>query len=202
MSGGAQANHPSIDSTKLILASASPRRSEILSRIASDFIVVASEISEHCDGTPEEQVLTLAEAKARAVAIDHQGVIIGADTIVVVDGRILGKPHSREQGRQMLIQLSGRAHDVLTGLCVLRTDDESVHVRCEKTRVWFRDLTEREIDHYLDTNEYVDKAGGYAIQGQAAAFITGIDGDYFNVMGLPLCRLVLILREVGIDLLA
>ena len=170
--------------------------------ITDEFTVVPSNIIERAEGSPEEQVLALAEAKARTVAIDHHGLIIGADTIVVIDGRILGKPHSREQGWEMLRLLSGRAHDVLTGLCVLRTDDERVYLRCEKTRVWFRDLSEQEMERYLDTQEYVDKAGGYAIQGTAAAFITGIDGDYFNVMGFPLCRLVFLLREAGLDLLA
>ena len=198
----AQTKRISIDPMQLILASASPRRSEILSRITRDFIVVPSRIVEDVTGSPEEQVLALAEEKARAVATDHEGVIIGADTIVVIDGRILGKPNSRDQGWEMLQVLSGRGHDVLTGLCVLRNEDNSVRLWCEKTRVWFRDLTEQEIEHYLDTKEYVDKAGGYAIQGIASAFITGIDGDYFNVMGLPLCRLVLLLREAGIDLLA
>lgn len=187
---------------QLILASASPRRSEILSRITRDFIIVPSMIAEDVDGSPEEQVLTLAEEKARTVAAGHAGVIIGADTIVVIEGRILGKPHSREQGQKMLQLLSGRVHDVLTGLCVLRTEDGNVHHWCEKTRVWFRDLTQKEIDRYLETKEYLDKAGGYAIQGFAAAFITKIDGDYFNVMGLPLCRLILLLREAGMDLLA
>ena len=187
---------------EIVLASASPRRSEILSRITHDFIVVPSKIVEDVDGTPDEQVLALAEAKARAVAVNNPGVIIGADTIVVIDEHILGKPESREQGREMLEMLSGRAHDVLTGLCVLRTEDERMSLRYEKTRVWFRDLTAREMNHYLDANEYMDKAGGYAIQGMASAFITRIDGDYLNVMGLPLCRLVLLLREAGIDLLA
>ena len=191
-----------IHTPEIILASASPRRSEILSRVTDDFIVVPSRIAEVADGTPEEQVLALAEAKARAVAVNHPGVIIGADTIVVIDEHILGKPHSREQGREMLEMLSGRAHDVLTGLCILRTDDNNVQSWSEKTRVHFRDLSGREIERYLDTSEYIDKAGGYAIQGYAAAFITGIQGDYFNVMGLPLCRLVLLLREAGIDLLA
>lgn len=186
---------------QLILASASPRRFEILSRVTTDFIVVPSEIDECSDGSPQEQVISLAEAKARAVATDHVGVIIGADTLVVIDGRILGKPHSRAEGGQMLRLLSGRAHDVLTGLCVLRTDEDNIHLAYEKTTVNFRDLTEREIERYLDTKEYLDKAGAYAIQGFAAAFITGIEGDYFNVMGLPLCRLILLLREVGIDLL-
>ncbi len=191
-----------MEQPEIVLASASPRRSEILSRITHDFIVVPSKIVEDVDGTPDEQVLALAEAKARAVAVNNPGVIIGADTIVVIDEHILGKPESREQGREMLEMLSGRAHDVLTGLCVLRTEDERMSLRYEKTRVWFRDLTAREMNHYLDANEYMDKAGGYAIQGMASAFITRIDGDYLNVMGLPLCRLVLLLREAGIDLLA
>ena len=192
----------SVPPLQIILASASPRRAEILSRITANFRIVPSEIIEISDGTPEEQVTALAEAKACSVAADHHGVIIGADTLVVIDGQILGKPHSRKEGREMLMLLRDSTHDVFTGLCVLRTDEDKVHLACERTAVTFRDLTEREIDRYLDTKEYLDKAGGYAIQGYAAAFITRIDGDYFNVMGLPLCRLVLLLREVGIDLLA
>ena len=199
---GAHIDLSSAPPLQLILASASPRRAEILSRITSDFIVVPSNIIEVSDGAPEEQVIALAEAKARSVATGHAGVIIGADTLVVIDGHALGKPHSRTEGREMLTRLRGRAHNVLTGLCVLRTDKDKVHLACEKTTVSFRDLTEWEINRYLDTKEYLDKAGGYAIQGQAAAFITRIEGDYFNVMGLPLCRLILLLREVGLDLLA
>ncbi len=165
-------------------------------------MVVPSQIDEEIEGPPEERVISLAEEKARAVALNHDGLIIGADTVVVVDDCILGKPLSREQGKGMLTLLSGRAHDVLTGLCVLRSEDGSIKTWCEKTRVWLRDLTEKEITYYLDTKEYVGKAGGYAIQGIAGGFVRRIDGDYFNVMGLPIYRLILLLREAGLDLLS
>ncbi len=187
--------------TKLILASGSPRRHEILSRVTSNFSVVPSHIDEEIEGSPEERVVRLAKAKAEAVSMHHHGLVVGADTIVVVDGQILAKPRSREQGRSMLRLLSGRSHQVLTGLCVIRTEDSYVKTCCEKTEVWFRDITEQEISYYLDSKEYLDKAGGYAIQGIAASFISKIHGDYYNVMGLPLCRLVLLLREAGLDLL-
>jgi len=195
-------DNPGTHAPEIILASASPRRSEILSRITDKFTIVTSNVVERAEGSPEEQALFLAEAKARAVAAEHPGVVIGADTIVVIDEHVLGKPGSREQARRMLEMLSGRAHDVLTGLCVLRTDRDTAQLWCEKTTVHFRDLSDREIDRYIDTEEYIDKAGGYAIQGYAAAFISGIEGDYFNVMGLPLCRLVLLLRKTGVDLLS
>ncbi len=198
-SGSASTNS---NSTNLILASGSPRRYEILKRITDHFIAVPSQIDENIEGMPEERVVSLAEAKARAVALNHDGLIIGADTVVVVDGCILGKPLSREQGQRMLTLLSGRAHNVLTGLCVLRSEDGSVKTWCENTQVWFRDLTKKEISYYLDTKEYIGKAGGYAIQGIAGSFVCKINGDYFNVMGLPIYRLVLLLREAGLDLLS
>ncbi len=194
--------HPSsAGSYPLILASGSARRADILKRITSEFIAIPSEVEEWTGGIPEERVLALAEAKSRAVARKHRGVIIGADTIVVIDAQVLGKPRSRADARQMLVQLNGREHRVLTGLCVLSPAHKDACLACEKTTVVFRALSEQEIDFYLDTGEYRGKAGGYAIQGKASAFVTGIQGDYFNVMGLPICRLVLLLREVGVDLL-
>lgn len=192
----------SIESHALVLASASARRAELLGRITSGFIIVPSDLEEWTNGLPEEQVVSLAKAKALAVAGAYRGVIIGADTVVVVDEHVLGKPQSRAEARSMLMQLSGKEHRVLTGLCVLSIDHNDAHVACEETKVMFRSLSEQEIGSYLDTGEYWDKAGGYAIQGRGAAFVSGIHGDYFNVMGLPICRLVLLLREVGVDLLA
>jgi septum formation protein len=184
------------------LASGSPRRHEILKRITDDFIVVPSHIDEDIQGIPEKRVIYLAEAKAKAVAKDHHGLIIGADTMVTMGGHILGKPMSRVQAKKMLELLSGKQHEVLTGLCVLRSEDGSVKTWCEKTQVWFRDLSEQEISYYLDSEEYIGKAGAYAIQGIAGSFVCKINGDYFNVMGLPICRLILLLREAGLDLLS
>ena len=182
----------------LILASASLRRRELLSRITSDFIVVPSLGAEPASGDARERVLKGACAKAQAVSIDHQGVIIAADTLVVVDEVVLGKPESRDDARRMLEALSGREHSVFTGLCVLSTTSGEERSAVERTFVQFRDLEADEIEAYIQSGEPDDKAGGYAIQGRAALFVERIRGDYFNVMGLPLCRLGLLLREVGV----
>jgi len=184
----------------LILASNSPRRRELLARLTADFSVVPSHVEERGRGAPPERVVEVARAKARAVGKTERGVIIGADTIVVIDGDILGKPKTRDDAEVMLRRLSERTHSVLTGLCVRNTEADAERTHCEETEVTFRPLDAEEIEAYLDTDEYRDKAGAYAIQGAAAKFIAGIDGDYTNVMGLPLCRLTLLLREVGVRL--
>jgi septum formation protein len=184
----------------LILASNSPRRQELLARLTSDFVVVPSRIDESESGTPAERAVATARAKARAVGRSERGVIIGADTIVVVGREVLAKPATRDQAKEMLRLLSGRPHSVFTGLCVWDTESGTERTVCEETLVTFRRLDEEEIEAYLDTGEYHDKAGAYAIQGVAAKFVSGIQGDYANVMGLPLCRLALLLREVGVRL--
>ncbi len=186
----------------LILASASPRRIELLSKLTTEFIAIPSCIDEVANGAPEEQVIVIARDKVREVARQQEGIIIGADTIVELDGEILGKPHARDEAREMLMRLSGREHRVLTGLFLLFTVTGDSRQACETTLVRFRPLSEREIEAYLDSDEYADKAGAYAIQGRASIFVDRICGDFFNVMGLPLCRLVLLLRELGLDLLA
>lgn len=183
---------------RLILASASPRRRHYLSLLAADFDAIPSDAEEVAQGAPRERVLKNAVAKARAVAALHAGVIIGADTVVEVDGDVLEKPRSRAEARAMLQRLSGRTHRVLTGLCVLNSETGAERTACEETGVVFRTLSEQEIDRYLETGEYADKAGAYAIQGRAALFVEGIRGDYYNVVGLPLCRLALLLRDVGV----
>lgn len=185
---------------RLILASGSPRRRELLARLTPDFVVVPSRIDESESGAPAERVVATARKKTRAVGQIERGVIVGADTIVVVDGDVLGKPATRDRAKEMLRSLSGRSHSVLSGLCVWDTRTDTERTDCEETLVTFRPLTEWEIDAYLDADEYCDKAGAYAIQGVAAKFISGIQGDYTNVMGLPLCRLTLLLREVGVRL--
>jgi septum formation protein len=159
---------------------------------------VPSAIEEVSSGPPEEQVLTRARNKAQDVANRHAGVIVAADTVVVLDGKILGKPRSQAEARQMLRSMSNREHTVLTGLCVLSTKTKGHRQAVEKTTVCFRALSDEEIDAYLDTGEYEDKAGAYAIQGRAAVFVERICGDYFNVVGLPICRLHLLLTEMGI----
>ena len=184
---------------RIVLASRSPRRIELLSRITPDFLIVGSAVEEKASGSPEEQVVALARAKAHDVARKHKGIVIGADTVVVLDGEILGKPRSRDEARSMLERLSGREHVVLTGLHVFSTADRNEAEACERTSVRFRLLENEEIEAYLDSGEYADKAGAYAIQGRGALLVSGITGDFFNVMGLPLARLYLLLRELGVS---
>jgi len=182
----------------LILASASPRRRELLTRITGDFEVVAPLVSECTSGDAAGRVLASACAKARDVASRRAGVIVGADTLVVVDGEVLGKPSSRSDASRILRRLSGREHSVFTGLCVLSSPAGLERTAVEETLVRFRDLGWDEITDYVSSGEPDGKAGAYAIQGQAAHFVERIDGDYTNVIGLPLSRLVLLLREVGL----
>ncbi len=182
---------------RLILASSSPRRIELLSRISSNFIAIPSDIDETASGPPEVRVLALARAKAEEIATRHHGVVIGADTIVVLGDEVLGKPASRTAARGMLRRLSGRIHRVLTGIYIVSTFTGESREACEETEVRFRELAADEIEWYLDTGEYTDKAGAYGIQGKGAILVAGIRGDYFNVMGLPLCRLYLMLRSLG-----
>jgi len=184
----------------LILASNSPRRKDLLARLTSDFAVVPSRVDECETGPPEERVIRTAWAKARTVGRTARGVVIGADTMVVIDGETLGKPRTRAVAEAMLRRLSEREHSVLTGLCVLNTITGQERTHCEETRVTFRSIDEEEIAAYLEAGEYRDKAGAYAIQGAAAKFVSGIVGDYTNVIGLPLCRLTLLLRDVGVRL--
>ena len=186
---------------KIILASASPRRVELLSRFVPDLRVVPSYVEEQETGPPEARVVALARKKVLAVAKHEQGLIIGADTLVLVDGEILGKPDSREHARRMLKRLSGREHIVLTGLYLLKTATQEEREACEETVVRFRPLDDAEIEAYLETEEYRDKAGAYAIQGKAALFIDEIRGDFFNVVGLPLGRLSILLKALGAPLL-
>ncbi len=184
---------------RIVLASASPRREELLRRIVSDFDIIPSPIDEPLHGRPRARCLDAAERKARDVAARADGLVIGADTIVVQGPRILGKPAARAEAAAMLRRLSGRWHDVLTGVFLLDTAAGRSRAAVEKTRVHFRRLTDHEIADYLACEEYGDKAGAYAIQGRAASFVDRIRGDYTNVMGLPVARLVLLLRDLGAD---
>jgi len=190
---------------KLILASASPRRAEILRKAGFDFEVVPA----HADESPRpgeaatDYVRRLAEEKARTVArqlakdtVDDSRFIIGADTVVVIDGEILGKPSAAANAREMLRRLSGKTHDVYSGLAVLQGNG-TAHTAVEKTRVTFEPLSEEEIESYIASGEPFDKAGAYAIQGRGGKFISRIEGCYFNVMGLPLARLYAMLRGLN-----
>ncbi len=184
---------------RIVLASASPRRRALLSRVVPDFDVLPSGACERFPGAPDAQALGAARAKADAVADNSERVVIAADTIVVAAGRVLGKPANRAEAREMLLQLSAREHEVITALSVLVTPDRRRYEAVERTAVHFVALCARDIEWYLDRGEYVDKAGGYGIQGYAARFVDWIRGDYTTVMGLPVARLVALLREAGVD---
>ena len=174
---------------KLVLASKSPRRSEILKTAGIDFTVRVADADETIpDGTrPQDAVVFLAARKAMAVERADDETVLGADTIVVLDNKILGKPKNRDDAFNMLKNLSGRVHSVFTGVCAIG-DDISITF-AEETKVEFMSLTDEEINAYIDTDEPYDKAGAYGIQGLASKFIRGIEGDYFNVVGLPVSRI-------------
>ncbi|HEX8634765.1 MAG TPA: Maf family protein [Pyrinomonadaceae bacterium] len=176
----------------LVLASSSPRRAEILRAVGWPFEVSAANVDETARDGEEviEYVERLACEKAEAVAEGRaSGLVLGADTVVAVGGRMLGKPVDAEDARRMLRLLGGRWHEVLTGVALVRAETGDVLVAHELTRVRFAPLTDEEIDWYVATNEPADKAGAYAVQGRAALFIEEIEGDYWNVVGLPV-RLV------------
>ena len=186
---------------QLILASASPRRRELLGLFRVPFVIRAADIDETMDPAldPADEVARLSRAKAMAVPREAGDVVVAADTIVVCDGRVLGKPHSQAEAADMLRLLSGRAHQVMTGLTVLRDCEARTHT--EITDIRFRSLSEGEILRYVASGEPMDKAGSYGIQGGAALFCTGLEGDYYNVVGLPVCRLGQILREMAPDMM-
>lgn len=194
----------------IVLASASPRRKELLEMLrVKDLVILPAEGDEICPAglSPDETVKALAYAKALEVFDRWQkqpsrregDVILAADTIVWHRGRILGKPHSREEGFSMLRSLSGNVHEVYTGVVVLSADRAEREAVC--SRVTFRELLDREINAYLDTGEPMDKAGAYGAQGIGALFVTAIEGDFYNVMGLPLCTTGRMLHRVGVELL-
>jgi len=189
----------------IILASKSPRRRALLEQMGvRDFRIVTPDIDEHMDRDlpPAELVRQISLEKAQAVAAqaDPNMVVIAADTVVALDGVVLGKPADKEEAFRMLSLLSGNRHQVYTGLTVLR--GEQVFSQWEETAVTFRSLTAEEIEAYIATGEPMDKAGAYGIQGYGALFIEGINGDYYNVMGLPVCRLGQILGQLGMDCMA
>jgi septum formation protein len=186
---------------KLILASASPRRAEILRDAGYHFTVLSSAIDEtpYPEESPEDLVRRLAQTKADLAAARAVGpaIVIAADTEVVLDGHVFGKPRSSEDARRMLEKLSGRTHTVLTGVALVRLPNLERLSFVESTLVEFASLSDEEIRRYLSTGEPHDKAGGYAIQGYAARYIPRIEGCYFNVVGLPLARLQHALASLG-----
>lgn len=189
---------------KIVLASQSPRRKELLGRMGLEFVTQASKIDESAfDGLEaRELVATLSREKAQWIArqLDGETLVIGADTVVVRDGAALGKPKDAEDAVAMLLSLSGRDHQVCTGVTVCRGD--RILTQVEETQVTFRDLTETEVRQYVSTGEPMDKAGAYGIQGLGGLLVEGIRGDYSNVVGLPVCRLGQMLKDFGVDCLA
>lgn len=173
----------------LILASASPRRKELLSLAGFDFEVITSDVEEVIDPSlkPYELVMSLASQKARAVAYKHKDkTVIGSDTVVVLGGKVLGKPYSAEEAVQMLKSLSGNTHEVFTGVCLIK--GERKHCFYERTAVTFHPLEDELIEQYVASGECNDKAGAYGIQGKGCVLVKGIEGDYFNVVGFPVAR--------------
>jgi len=189
---------------KLVLASASPRRKELLEQIGLKFVVDPSNHEETLgnDLPPERLVMVLSLKKARAVARrHHDAIIIAADTIGVLNGRTIGKPKSAADARRILQKLSGRTHSVITGLTIIDSGSDRIITRTVETKVHFRKLTADEIDAYVKTGEPLDKAGAYGIQERGAVFVDRIEGDYFNVIGLPLCTLAETLRKFGVEVM-
>jgi nucleoside triphosphate pyrophosphatase len=186
---------------KLILASSSPRRAEVLHNAGISFSVLSSAVDETAipGETPQQHVQRLADSKGELVAARTvaPAIILSADTVVVLDGQILGKPRSTDEARHMLELFSGRTHSVVTGISLLRLPEMQRRQFVDSTLVHFIKLSRDEISRYLSTEEPYDKAGAYAIQGRAGRYIPRIEGCYFNVVGLPLSRVVSALHELG-----
>ncbi|MDD6702952.1 MAG: Maf family protein [Clostridiaceae bacterium] len=182
--------------TDIILASASPRRSELMTLAGFRFDVICADIDEIVPekALPQEVVMSLALQKAQAVAKDHRkSAVVGSDTVVALDGKILGKPRSEKEAAEMLRSLSGRIHKVFTGVAIIC--GEKVTSFFEETEVEFYPLTDQEILDYVATGEPMDKAGAYGIQGRGAVLVKRINGDYFNVMGLPISKVYRELKD-------
>ena len=181
----------------LILASASPRRRELLGLFHIPFVIRVADIDESMDNAkpPYEEVARVSRMKALAAERQPSDVVIAADTIVVCEGKVLGKPRTEAEAVSMLQLLSGRDHQVMTGCTVVR--GERVETFTEVTDLHFRPLSRQEIENYVATGEPMDKAGSYGIQGGAALFCERMVGDYYNVMGLPVCRLGQVLKKIA-----
>lgn len=190
---------------KIILASGSPRRRELMEMLCPSMLrIIPARGAEIADPAlpPDELVKVLSLHKAEEVAglyAAPEDVVIGADTVVALDGQILGKPRDVSDARRMLHALSGREHSVFTGVTVIRGGETRSHA--ERTEVFFRTLTDEEIDRYIATGEPMDKAGAYGAQGWASLFVERLEGDFFNVMGLPVCAMGKLLKQLGVNLL-
>lgn len=184
---------------ELILASASPRRKELLSLITENFCVYPADVDESLNenNSLEDEVIRLSLLKAKKASQAHPNAIcIGSDTLVTLNRKILGKPKDTEDARKMLSLLRGNTHKVLTGLAVCAPNGDEKTL-CVETSVTFRAFDDNELEQYLQTGEPLDKAGAYGIQGKGALLVDGINGDYYSVMGLPVSKLSVVLRELG-----
>ena len=189
---------------EIILASASPRRKELLEKLDLDFSVCPADIDESLLPDEDAAMYPLRTAVQKAVAVAktaENAIIIAADTVVVLDDRILGKPKDEKEAKEMLQRLSGREHIVITGIGVVDTVSGRTLSATEQTIVYFHPLEEEEIDAYIASGECMDKAGSYGIQGKGSLLVRKIDGDYFNVMGLPLSKLYRLLLNIDADIL-
>jgi nucleoside triphosphate pyrophosphatase len=189
---------------KIVLASGSPRRKKLLEQIGLDFTVEVSNYHEKTESRmkPAEFVELQSLEKAKLVAAKHKGaIIIGADTVVVLEDEIIGKPKTKKEAKEILKKLSGKTHDVFTGYTVMDTDKNLKRIGHVKTRVRFKKLSDEEISIYLKKEEVMDKAGAYGIQEKGVVFIDRIEGDYSNVVGLPIIKISEILKDFGINIL-
>lgn len=185
----------------LILASSSPRRKELLENLRLTFTISSSEVDESFDPqlSPEDVVMDLAERKAKVIFQENpQAIVLGSDTIVVAEGQILGKPADETEAVSMLKMLSGKQHEVYTGVAILSANGSTRFY--EKTEVWFWELTDEEIHSYVQSGEPLDKAGAYGIQGHGSMLVKKIDGDYYAVVGLPVARTYRELKRLGYQL--
>lgn len=182
---------------KVFLASNSPRRREILGKFIN-FEAVAADVKEDNDfyKSPETLVMALAFEKANSVAVKHEdAIVIGADTVVEIEGEILGKPKSREDAKRMMEKLRGKSHKVITGFSIIDLSSDKKYMDYEVTEVVFKDLSDEEIEAYLNKAEYMDKAGAYGIQEEAALFVEKIEGDYLNIVGFPISKIYTVLKD-------
>ncbi len=188
--------------SKLVLASSSPRREKLFRKLGLEFNIISPNVVEkHTNGeSPVEYVLRISLEKALAVAamLEQKHIVIGADTIVLCDGDILGKPEDEEEAKSMLMRLSGRYHQVMTGLSIVKSKREILHTEYVTSLVKFKSLSPDEIEEYVNTKEPLDKAGGYAAQGIGAFMIEEIQGSFTNVVGLPLSNLSDALKNLAI----
>ncbi|MFW6007358.1 MAG: Maf family protein [Halanaerobiales bacterium] len=189
---------------KIVLASSSPRRKELLNQLGLDFTIIPGNINEekYINFSPENTVVSLAQAKVKdAAGLVEDTVIIGADTIVVYEDEIIGKPENEKEAKKILLKLSGNKHEVYTGLAVMSTFEDKVLVECDVTEVYMRKLSKEQINNYIKSGEPLDKAGSYGIQGIGGILVEEIRGSFYTVVGLPIHKLALMLDEFSINIL-